>query len=149
MVLVALSALAGLVLPPLGPFTRAAWAASLRDRTLERAFALDSAGEEAALIVAPLLVAAAVALASPRAALLVAAAGMLAGTVAASRSRLAARDRSPARGTCPRARALPAALWLLMLALGGRPRRSGRSTSRCRRRRGRTAMWRRRGCCWR
>src|SRR5690349_24601149 len=49
-VLVALSALAGLVLPPLGPFTRAAWAASLRDRTLERAFALDSAGEEGALI---------------------------------------------------------------------------------------------------
>ena len=58
-VLVALGALAGLVAPPLGPFTRAALGRALRERgeRLQRAYALDSAGEEAALIVAPLLVA--------------------------------------------------------------------------------------------
>src|SRR5690349_12014854 len=69
--LIALSVLGGLVLPPLGPFTRAAWGLALEDRDLQRAFALDSAGEEGALIIAPLLVAVAVAVASPRAALLI------------------------------------------------------------------------------
>ena len=48
---------------------------ALRERgeRLQRTYALDSAGEEAALIVSPLAVAVAIALASPRAALVVAA----------------------------------------------------------------------------
>ena len=57
--LAALGGLVGLVVPPLGPFTRAGYGRALRERgeLLQRAFGLDSAGEEAALIVAPLLVA--------------------------------------------------------------------------------------------
>jgi hypothetical protein len=117
--LVALSVCAGLVLPPLGPFTRAAWGLELRDGDLQRAFALDSAGEEGALVVAPLLVAAAVAVASPRAALLISAAGLLAGTVAAGRSRLGARVGELRRARAPTRTRLPAALWLLLLALAG------------------------------
>jgi len=119
MVLVVLSALAGLVVPPLGPFTRAAWGRSLRDEPLQRVFALDSAGEEAALIVAPLFVSLVVAVASPRAALVIAAAGMLAGTVVASRSAFGARvaglPGSPARGV----QRLPPAVWFVILALCG------------------------------
>jgi MFS family permease len=59
-VLLVLGALTGAAVPPLGPFTRAVWGAALRGRgeRLQRVYALDSAGEEAALIVAPLLVAA-------------------------------------------------------------------------------------------
>ena len=59
------------------------------------------------------------ALASPRAALLVAAAGMLAGTVAASRSRLAAAIAPPRVGRARAPARLPAALWVVMLALVG------------------------------
>lgn len=118
-VLVLVAGLTGLFAPPLGPFTRSVWGLALRDREqrLQRTYALDSAGEEAALIVSPLAVAAAIALASPRAALVVAAVGLLAGTIAAGRSRLAA-DLAPAAviplGRPPR---LPAALWLLFASL--------------------------------
>lgn len=112
-VLVTLSALAGLVLPPLGPFTRAAWGLSLRDRDLQRAFALDSAGEEGALVMGPLLVAVAVAAASPRAALVMAAVGMLAGTVTAGRSRLGARIAPASRVRAPARLRMPAALWFV------------------------------------
>ena len=58
-VLVLLAALSGLFAPPLGPFTRSGWGLALREREqrLQRAYALDSAGEEAALIVSPLAVA--------------------------------------------------------------------------------------------
>jgi hypothetical protein len=117
-VLVALSALAGLVLPPLGAYTRAVLGLALRERDVvrRRAFALDSAGEEGALIVAPLIVALVVAVASPSAALIVAAAGFLAGTLAAGRSRLVAA--AAGRAERPRAQArAPAALWLLVAAL--------------------------------
>src|SRR4051812_32082130 len=88
-VLPALGALRGAAVPPLGPFPRAIWGGQRAGR-LQRVFALDSAGEEAADIVAPLLVALIVAVASAAAALLVAAAGLLAGTLAAARSRLTA-----------------------------------------------------------
>ncbi len=120
-VLVLLAGLAGLFAPPLGPFTRSVWGLALRDREqrLQRAYALDSAGEEAALIVSPLAVAAAIALASPRAALVVAAAGLLAGTIAAGRSRLAA-DLAPATAAPPgRPPRLPAVLWLMFASLVG------------------------------
>jgi MFS family permease len=117
-VLVVVSALAGLVVPPLGPFTRAVWGLALRgrDALLRRTYAIDSAGEQAAMVVAPLLVALAVAIASPQLALIIAATGLLAGTLAAARSRLAA-DVAPVAAP-PRAHArLPAALWLVIAAL--------------------------------
>ena len=112
-----LGALAGLVVPPLGPFTRAALGRALRERgeRLQRAYGLDTAGEESALIVAPLIVALAAGLLSPAAALTIAAAVMLAGTVAASRTTLAA-SAEPAAVEA-RAGPLPAALWLLYGAL--------------------------------
>jgi predicted MFS family arabinose efflux permease len=117
--LVALGGLAGLAVPPLGPFTRAVWSGALGGEPLRRVFALDSAGEEATLVVAPLAVALLVALASPGAALIVAAAGMLAGTAAAARSTLARRPaRSSPRPSPSRVR-LPAALWLAIGALAG------------------------------
>ena len=78
--------------------------------------ALDSAGEEAALIVAPLLVALVVAIASPALALVVAAVGLLAGTIGAGRSGLAARV-ALTRERAPRRAPLPAALWLVIASL--------------------------------
>ena len=88
-------------------------------RDLQRAFALDSAGEEGALIVAPLLVSVAVAIASPRAALLIAARRDARGTVAAGRSRLGARIAPSERARGPTARGCRRALWLLLAALAG------------------------------
>ncbi len=117
-VLVVVGALAGLGVPPLGPFTRAAWGRTLRGDALQRVFALDSAGEEATLIVAPLAVAGLVAVASPEAALLVAAAGLLAGTAAAGRSRLV-RGLAPAAPPTGAAARLPPALWLTIASLLG------------------------------
>ena len=66
-VVVALGAVVGLAVPPLGPFTRAALGRALRERgeRLQRAYGLDTAGEESALIVAPLIVAIAAGLLSP------------------------------------------------------------------------------------
>jgi predicted MFS family arabinose efflux permease len=117
-VLVAVSALAGLMLPPLGPFTRAVWGLALRERdaVLRRTYALDSAGEEAALVVAPLLVTLVIAFASPRLAILAAAAGLLAGTLAAGRSRLAVGVRPAVAPSRTRVR-LPAAVWLAIASL--------------------------------
>jgi MFS family permease len=116
--LVILAGLAGLVVPPLGPFTRTVWGSALADR-LQRVFALDSAGEEAANIVAPLVVALFVALASPGWALGVAAAGMLAGSATSARSALTRRLAPPAQGgSTPRVR-LPPALWLVIASLLG------------------------------
>jgi hypothetical protein len=120
--LVALGALTGALVPPLGPFTRAVWGASLRGRgeRLQHVYALDSAGEEAALIVAPLIVAAIFAAGSAGGALLVAALGLLAGTAAAARSEL-----TLALGPAREARAsadgagLPPALWLVIASLLG------------------------------
>jgi MFS family permease len=114
--LVALSALVGLVAPPLGPFTRAAYGRMLREREdlLQRTFALDSAGEEAAVIFAPLLAALLTGLFSSEAALVIAAAALLAGTAATARS----APQRAARPTAKRGRIpLPAPLWLLYGAL--------------------------------
>src|SRR5918999_879864 len=112
-----LGALAGLVVPPLGPFTRAALGRALRERgeRLQRAYGLDTAGEESALIVAPLIIALAASLLSAAAALAIAAAVMLMGTTAAARTTLAATAPAPAPGV--RGGPLPAALWLLYGAL--------------------------------
>ncbi|WP_157592444.1 hypothetical protein [Solirubrobacter soli] len=115
-VLAALSGLVGLLAPPLGPFTRAAYGRSLHGRgdLLQRTFALDSAGEEAAVIFAPLLVALCAGLLSPEAGLAIAAAVLLVGTVAAATwvpDHVATESGAAGRV------ALPAALWLLYVAL--------------------------------
>jgi MFS family permease len=115
--LVALGGLVGLFAPPIGPFTRAVYGHALRERStlLQRAYGLDSAVEEAAVIFAPLLVALVSGVLSPEAALTIAAAALLAGTVATARTALApARERSDSPGgRTP----LPATLWLLFAAL--------------------------------
>jgi hypothetical protein len=114
--LVLLGGLAGLFVPPLGPFARAIWGVALRDAEprLQRAYALDSAGEEGAAIVGPLVVALVVALASPGAALAVAAVGLLVGTVASARSSLAGLGTGTL--TSGASERLPRALWLLFAA---------------------------------
>jgi MFS family permease len=114
--LAALSGLVGLLLPPLGPFTRAAYGRTLRDRgdLLQRTFGLDSAGEEAAVIFAPLLVAMFAGLFSSEAGLAIAAAALLGGTVATAR--WTPGHASPAHATGGRI-PLPGALWLLYGAL--------------------------------
>jgi MFS family permease len=120
--LLALGALCGAVLPPLGPFTRAVWGASLRGRgtRLQHVYALDSAGEEAALIIAPLIVAAIFAAGSPGGALVVAGLGLLAGTAAAARSELASFLAPAHDAPAVRARArLPATLWLVIASVLG------------------------------
>ena len=120
--LLALAALTGAVVPPLGPFTRAVWGAALRGRgeRLQHVYALDSAGEEAALIVAPLIVAAIFATGSAGGALVVAALGLLAGTAATARSELTAMltpgREAPAGETSSR---FPAALWFVIASLLG------------------------------
>ena len=114
--LAALSGLVGLLAPPLGPFTRAAYGRTLRDRgeLLQRTFGLDSAAEEAAVIFAPLLVAMFAGLLSPEIGLAIAAAALLAGTVATARW----TPGHVARATAPGGRIpLPVALWLLYGAL--------------------------------
>jgi MFS family permease len=115
--IVALGGLVGLVAPPIGPFTRAVYGHALRERSdlLQRAYGLDSAVEEAAVVFAPLLVALAASVLSAEAALTIAATALLAGTAATARTALAPvreRSGSPA-GRTP----LPAALWLLIAAL--------------------------------
>ena len=66
-VLVILGGLAGLVVPPLGPFTRAVWGSALRDRgELQRVYRAGLGGRGGGgLIVAPLVVALLVVVASP------------------------------------------------------------------------------------
>jgi MFS family permease len=115
-VLAALSALVGLVAPPLGPFIRAAYGRTLRERgdLLQRTFGLDSAGEEAAVIFAPLLVALFAGLLSPELGLAIAAAALVAGTVATAR--WTPEHVSPVSAPAGRI-PLPGAVWLLYGAL--------------------------------
>jgi predicted MFS family arabinose efflux permease len=112
----------GAAVPPLGAYTRAVWGEALRGRgeLLQRTYALDAAGEEATLIVAPLVVAGIVAADSAGAAVLVAAGGLLAGTIASARTSLAASlaRRRVEDAVAPRAR-LPAPLWLVIASLAG------------------------------
>ncbi len=120
--LCALAGLVGAAVPPLGAFTRAVWGDALRARgdQLQATYALDAAGEEATLIVAPLIVAGIVAAGSAGGAVLVAAGGLLLGTVASARTSLAAalaHERAPG-AHAPRTR-LPAPLWLVIASLAG------------------------------
>jgi hypothetical protein len=121
-VLCAIGGVVGATVPPLGAFTRAVWGEALRGRAeqLQRTYALDAAGEETTLIVAPLLVAGIVAAGSANGAVLVAAGGLLIGTIVTARSSLAAglqRERAPEAAQA-RTR-LPAPLWLVIASLAG------------------------------
>jgi len=80
--LAGLAALGGLGNPPLAPCLRALWAAMPdRDALLERAYALDSTLQELIFITGPLLVSLFLAVRSPTAALVAAAALSVAGTL--------------------------------------------------------------------
>jgi len=115
--LTALSGLVGFLAPPLGPFVRAAYGRTLRDSRdlLQRTFGLDSAGEEAAVIFAPLLAAGFAGLLSPEAGLAIAAAALLAGTVMTTSW---TPQRVGAIATPTGRLPLPSALWLLYGGLG-------------------------------
>jgi predicted MFS family arabinose efflux permease len=121
--LCAIGGVVGAAVPPLGAYTRAVWGEALRGRgeQLQRTYALDAAGEEATLIVAPLMVAGIVAADSAGAAVLVAAGGLLAGTIASARTSLVTGESARGRAqdaAAPRAR-LPAPLWLVIASLAG------------------------------
>jgi MFS family permease len=123
-VLVLIGAAAGAFVPPLGPFTRAVWGDTLREGhgLLQRVYALDSAGEEASLIVAPLIVALIVTAYAPSGALIAAAVGLFAGTAATARSGLVERlDRGARRKRTEAVVRLPfpVALWLVIASLLG------------------------------
>ena len=95
---IAVAGAMGLLAPPIGPTTRAAWAARFGDEEeLQRAYAADSALEEVALVAGPLLVGGLVAVASATAAVGVAAVGILVGGVATATSPLATRSTAPPR----------------------------------------------------
>jgi MFS family permease len=79
-VLVALAALAGLTIPPLGATMRTLWPALTGSEDLETAYALDAVLQEGFYISGPLLVGAIVALATPDLAVAASAAFALAGT---------------------------------------------------------------------
>lgn len=110
---VLLAGLAGLFAPPLGPFARSVWS-GLRDEDelQQRVHALDAAGEEAALIVSPLIVSVLVLVGSPALALSVCAVALFGGAVAAGRTSLGRAPSSRASPSTP----LPASLWLVFVA---------------------------------
>jgi MFS family permease len=112
-VFVCLAGAAGLFAPPLGPYARSVWSGlPARGELQQRVHALDAAGEEAALIVSPLLVAVFILVGSPGLALGVCAGALFAGALAAGRTSLA---RAPAEraGAAP---PIPRSLWLVFLA---------------------------------
>ena len=99
--LIALSGLAGCVLPPLGPVTRGVWAdAAQSEAELRAAYSLDTVAEEGLFTAGPLLVGGVVAVADARSALLLTAVLMLVGTGAMVRSPLMGADvAAPRRGS--------------------------------------------------
>lgn len=110
---VLLAGLAGLFAPPLGPFARSVWSGLEGDDDLQqRVHALDAAGEEAALIVSPLIVSMLVLFGSPSLALGVCAVGLFVGAIAAGRTSL---GRAPSARAAPGA-PLPGSLWLVFIA---------------------------------
>jgi hypothetical protein len=117
--LVACAALAGACAPPLGPFTRAVAGAVLHGSpdVLQRTFALDSAAEEAALVVAPLVVALVTAAWTAAAAVLLAAGLILAGGLGTARSSLADHLPASARAGVDGPARVPPRAWLVIASL--------------------------------
>jgi len=117
---------AGLLAPPVGPTMRALWAAMTPDaRTKRRAYSLDAAVEEVMFATGPLLVGAALLVASSTAAGLVTAALNLLGTLAlvtspASRTqdRLRAAPTTSRRWTGPLSRRGFVVLLVVLLGMG-------------------------------
>jgi hypothetical protein len=118
--LIAASALAGAFAPPLGPYTRAALGAALRGRpdSLQRAYALDSAGEESSLVLGPLLVGGIAAVSADVAALLLAAGLVLAGGLATARSSMAHAMTRRADAAHPPSAPVPGRAWAVIACLG-------------------------------
>jgi hypothetical protein len=87
---VGLAAVAGALAPPIGPAARDVWGMTFREREpeLHALYAADTTLEEGTLVGGPLLVGAIVAIASPEAAVAVAAAGVVVGGVASALSTL-------------------------------------------------------------
>lgn len=111
---VLLAGLAGLFAPPLGPFARSVWSGLPDEGELQQqVHALDAAGEEAALIVSPLIVSMLVLVGSPALALGVCAVALFGGAVAAGRTSLG--RSTPGARASPSA-PLPASLWLVFVA---------------------------------
>ncbi|MFD8010201.1 MFS transporter [Streptomyces sp. NPDC058955] len=101
-VLVALSAVAGTVTPPLGPVMRALWSRLLSDRDLlRRAYSLDTVAEELLFVTGPLLVGLVLLAATPAAGLALGAALILTGGLLFT--------ASPLTRSVPGAAAAPAA----------------------------------------
>lgn len=98
--LIGACAVVGVLMPPLGAYTRAVLAATLHDdfAQMSSAFAVDSALSEGALVLGPLLVAAAVAAGGARIAIVTAALLIELGTIALSLTRVA-RESSTGRPT--------------------------------------------------
>ncbi|QUX24638.1 MFS transporter [Nocardiopsis changdeensis] len=101
--LIALPALIGVVIPPLGPVTRTLWSRLFHDRDglRQRAYSLDSVVEEAVFLAGPLLLGALLPFAPPAAGLAGAALLLVAGAVPLAGAPLA-RRRPRRRGTRPR-----------------------------------------------
>lgn len=111
---VLLAGIAGLLAPPLGPFARSVWSGLREDVARQQTVhALDAAGEEAALIVSPLIVSMLVLVGSPSLALGVCAVGLVVGAAVSGRTSLA--RALPERHAAPPER-LPGALWLVFIA---------------------------------
>ncbi|MEZ0093960.1 MFS transporter [Streptacidiphilus sp. EB129] len=90
------AALAGLAMPPLEPCLRSLWPDIVEPAALETAYALDSASQQILYVAGPLLVAGVAVLASPAAALWLAAGLGLVGTLAVATSAPARAWRAPA-----------------------------------------------------
>ncbi len=129
--LVALPALVGSVIPPLGPVTRTLWSRLLADRDglRQRAYSLDSVVEEAVFLAGPLLLGALLPFAPPAvglagaALLLVTGVVLLVGTPLARRGAWEIQDPAPDGGPAPwralaPAMAMAAALGLTLGAAG-------------------------------
>jgi hypothetical protein len=105
----AAAAAAGLVMPQVGPLARVRWRPITarqaeqpgQDRLMEAAFSYEGAADEASFVLGPALVGAAVALASPATALLMAAAilAVFGSLFALDHTAVIALDRSSLRGT--------------------------------------------------
>lgn len=118
--LIVLAGLTGVVAPPFTGWTRAALAARLQGEDLRKAFTIDNVFEESAFVVGPLVAAVVIAVASPGAALVVAAGLIAAGALGLGLGELGRNWAPPSRDRTETARAsLNRRLALTFACLGG------------------------------
>jgi MFS family permease len=111
--------LAGGITPPIEPCVRVLWPRIVPPDRLQSAYALDSAGQELIFVTGPLVVAACVALVSPKAALWVAAVLGVLGMLVVVTASPARRWRAPARSTDWLGPLRHAGLTVLLVGLSG------------------------------